>query len=236
MDENPPAKQHFDGFAHTTAKALLSLIPVVGGTAAEYFAFFIASPVEKRRDQWLESVLHGLAELEERFKEFETGKIFESESFISVFLQATRYALIQHNQENLHALRNAVLNASLSVHPDDIREKMFVEWAGELTAWHIRLLRLFDENKGSIPSLNLDDPDWQLNIANQDLAELIESKYPDMKNNYQLYLQIVKDLHQRNLLTHKVPGRNTLSRIEHRPILSTTAEEFLTFIRSPIAD
>ena len=47
MDENPkqlPQRTTGD-YAHTTAKAALSALPVVGGPAAELFALVIAPPL-----------------------------------------------------------------------------------------------------------------------------------------------------------------------------------------------
>lgn len=230
-----PTKNISD-LGHTTAKALLASVPLIGGVAAEFFNYLVTPSIEQRRDAWLESILRGFASLEERFAEFEIGEVFQDDRFISAFLQATRYASLNHEAENLEALRNAVLNAAIPVPHDEIKQKMFIEWAGQLTAWHLRILRLFEKYQVQIPHLDLDDPKWRQNIATKRLADLIEEKHPETQGNYHLYMQVISDLHSRNLITNLLPERKMTTRIAHEPELSSIGRQFLKFITSPIAD
>ncbi|MCC6615805.1 MAG: hypothetical protein IT320_20205 [Anaerolineae bacterium] len=234
-DDQLPKKRLGD-VEHTAIKTLAALIPYVGGSLAELFNYLVAPPIEKRRDQWLKSLYDGLKGLEQKYEQFETGAAFENEEFVTTFLQATRHALVNHEKENLRALRNTVLNSALSSAPSEVRQKIFVDWAGELTAWHIRILKLFADEPSRIPEIHLSDSSWQMNIAADRLASLIEERYPETRGNYHLYMQIVGDLNSKGLLTNLLPEKGMASRIEHRPVLSPIAEDFLGFITSPIEE
>lgn len=168
----PPTKNAVD-LGYTSIKALLGLVPPLG-TIAEFVSFFVASPVERRQDRWFTDLILNFERLEEHIEGFETGNAFENERFVSVFLQATHAAIINHNEENRKALRNAVLNSALATAPDEIRQKLFVQWAGELTAWHICILSLFAEETHRLPSLDLNEPQWRMNIATTQLGDIIE--------------------------------------------------------------
>jgi hypothetical protein len=52
--------------AHTIVKAGLSAIPVIGGPAADLFSALIIPPLTKRRDEWIQSIVAGLQNLEEK--------------------------------------------------------------------------------------------------------------------------------------------------------------------------
>ena len=75
---------------HVVAKALISAVPVVGSPAAELFGYLIAPPLNRRRDEWLESLAQGFDLLEERFSGFDHRALADREEFVSAFLQATQ--------------------------------------------------------------------------------------------------------------------------------------------------
>lgn len=232
MDTQQPEKDVRD-VVYTAIKAALASVPIAGGAATEFFALLITPPIEKRREQWFAEIARGFALLEKRVDQFETQRAFQDERFVSVFLQAYREAISNHNQENLRALRNAVLNSALPSAPDEIQQKMFVEWASQLTEWHLRILQLIHEERAHIPSLNLDDNEWRMNIALDDLTSFIEQKYPEMAGSYLLCVQVIGDLHGRGLILNIVPQKDRMSLLEHRPTLSSLAQEFVSFIQTP---
>jgi hypothetical protein len=57
-------------YIHTGIKAALSVIPIVGGPAAEIFDIAIRSPLEKRRDKFLERLDHEVRKLKEKANDF----------------------------------------------------------------------------------------------------------------------------------------------------------------------
>ena len=234
-DENQEDSLEMTGadLLHAAAREVASLVPGIGPIL---FEMLFQSPIERRRDKWL----LGMKSVLDRI---ESGQILVNEQFTSAFYQAYRYAMVNHNEENITALRNAVLNSLPPATPDEIKQKMFIHWAGEMTAWHIRFLRLFSEEESRIPALNLSDPKWQWNLAVHDLADIIEEKYPETRDNFESVLQVITDLSARNLLTNYLPGRlpsqiesdskALLGEVRHEPTLSPIAKEFLTFITAP---
>lgn len=211
-------------------RTIISSLPVVGPAFTEVFNYFIVPGIEKRREQWLKRIDDDISKLKQKVMEIDLG----SEGFVSTYIQAMRYAVLNHEEENLQALRNAVLNCLLPQDPDEISQKIFIEWAGELTAWHIRILKIFKEQSRLIPEFNLSDPDWEINVVVRKLAHLIEENYPDTIGNYHLYMLIIKDLHRRGLITNLFPERDMLARIARQPELSPIARDFLKFITSPL--
>jgi len=203
---------------------------------AEYFGVLVPDSIEKRRDKWLENLALGFKALKEQFDNLQLEEVLERELFTSTFIQASRHAISNHNQENLLALRNIILNAALPSAPDEIRQKIFVDWAGELTAWHICILRVFKEEDFRIPCLDLDSPNWRKSITTDEIAQIIEDKYSEMKGNYALYMQIIGDLHSLGLLTNILPKKDMMAKNISRPVLSPIANDFWKFITSPIPE
>ncbi|HML21278.1 MAG TPA: hypothetical protein PKD09_06505 [Aggregatilinea sp.] len=221
---------------HMALKAVTSMIPVLGGPAAEVFAFIIAPPLEKRQAEWMKSVADGLRTLEEKVDSFKIEELPNNESFVTTLLHATRIALMAHREEKRRALRNAVLNAALPNAPDDIQQKIFIEWLDRLTEWHIKILALFASGQ-DIPELRLVNPGWRTLASQQDrLMPLVESTYPEMQGRMSMVFQMVHDLHQWGLLTNIVPTPRVLPPTDNRPFLSREAKAFLDFIKSPLDD
>lgn len=102
-----------------TAKGVLSAIPFVGGTAAEFLGLYLAAPVAHRRDAWLQDLAIRLGELEGQISGFHLDTLADNEQFVSATLQATQAALRTHQKEKLEALRNAVLNTAVNQEPED---------------------------------------------------------------------------------------------------------------------
>ena len=58
----PPQKDRKD-LAHTSVKAAIGSVPFVGGAGAEFFSYLLASPVERRKEEWAEEVGGALRDL-----------------------------------------------------------------------------------------------------------------------------------------------------------------------------
>lgn len=230
--QNDKPEKTAGDIAHSTTKAILSLIPVVGGGATEIFTFLITAPIEKRRDELIQSLVEGLQELEKRFVSFKIDQLAQNEVWVSTLIDASRIAIATHQKEKRLALRNAVLNAALPQAPDETRQKMFLEWLDRLTVWHIKILELFETAR--IPSLDLDDGKWVMDIAVDELSDVIEIAYPQLSGEHTLYIQVIKELHSMGLIANLASGRKTLTAINHSPRISIMAEEFLAFISSPL--
>ena len=67
---------------------------------------------------------------------------------MSAFAQATQAALRTHQQDQLDALRNAVLNVVRGKDADANRQGQFLSLVDRFTAAHLSLLRLFQDPTG----------------------------------------------------------------------------------------
>jgi hypothetical protein len=224
-----PPKKNAGDIAHGTAKAGLSLIPFVGGAAAELFNLVLAPPLERRRNEWMDSVTVKLQELEARLKDFDLEHLAENESFVTAILHATRVAVQTHQGEKLKALRNAVLNAALPDAPDDDVQAMLLSYIEDMTPWHLRTLSW------------LKDPDeWaqahgklRHNLAALNFMQMFQLDFPELKGQSDFVVQVVNDLRSRGLITEDTSSRTSLGRDMHGPRTTGFGESFLSYISSP---
>ena len=108
MDENHITQRPKAGAsdtAQTLAWAALSFVP---GTT-ELFSKIITLPLEKRPNEWIESIARALKELEAKLDHFNIEDRSQNDFFVMTVLQATQVAMHNHQHEKLDALRNAVL-------------------------------------------------------------------------------------------------------------------------------
>jgi hypothetical protein len=215
----------------TMVKAIASEFPALG-TLTEFFELFFAPSIEKRREVWFENLAHGLIELQQKIEEFEIEQLQQNETFITTFMGAYGHAIRTHREEKRQALRNAVLNATLPDAPDDTKQKMFIEWIGELTPYHLKILQFF--NTDQVTDIDLDDRIWRMNIALDRLADSIIEKYPELENEFDTLVQIIHELHLMGLISNKLPAHGLATEISPHPKLTPLAIEFLDFIQSPI--
>lgn len=99
-------------WAHTAAKAALSVVPYLGGPASELFGAVIAPPLTKRRDEWMAEIAGGLAALKAKVARLDIVALSKNDVFITTVMHASASAVKNHQREKLDALRNAVLNST----------------------------------------------------------------------------------------------------------------------------
>lgn len=223
---SPPDKTPGDAAAAVT-RAGLSAIPLIGGPAVELFNALVTPPLERRREEWMRTVGEDLARLEAdrgiRIEELRANPVF-----VDTLLQASHSAVRTHHAEKHEALRAAVLNAALPEAPEEALQQMFVAWIGDLTAWHLRILRFFH-----------DPPGWMaqngrgLPSGGSSLDGMLLAAYPDLQGKRLLYDQIWTELWQRGLANtdtlHTMMSSNgTLARRS-----SDLGGQFLAFITAP---
>ena len=144
LDTEAPKPTRGDA-AHTLVKAGLSAIPIVGGPAAEIFAAIIVPPLTRRRDEWLQSVANGLAELEKKVEGFKIESLAKNDVFITTVMYATQVAIRNHQAEKLEALANVVLNSALRAGIDEDTQQMFLGYIDSLTQSHLKVLSFLDD-------------------------------------------------------------------------------------------
>jgi len=136
---------------HGTARAALAAIPYVGGSATELLSLVLATPVARRRDEWMKELADALEQLEKRVDGFSIEALQNNETFVSITLQAAQAALRTHQQEKLEALRNAALNGAFGGAADEDKHLMFVGLVDVFTVLHLELLKLFADRAAYPP-------------------------------------------------------------------------------------
>ncbi|SRR6266568_3594702 len=123
-----------------TARALVQLVPMVGGSAVELPNQAIAPPLERRRDEWMRAVAEGLEAAEVKIEELGTRA-----ELLDTFLQASAAAMRTSSQEKLEALRNAVVNSAIKAEPDQDERTIFVQLVDRFTPSHLLILGAFND-------------------------------------------------------------------------------------------
>ncbi|MYH61809.1 MAG: hypothetical protein F4148_08600 [Caldilineaceae bacterium SB0675_bin_29] len=211
--------------AHTLLKAVAASTPLIGGLAAELFGTLIQPPLERRRDEWMQSVALALARLSQDGVNLDSLK--ENEEFIDTVLQATHIALRSHQEEKHKALRNAILNTAIDAAPTDMRRQMFLRYIDEFTPEHLSILTLFDNPTGWFASEEFPFPGMSMG----GLSHVLEKAFPTLKNEREIYDQMWKDLYQRGLVNtdglHTTMSGNGLRASR----TSELGKAFLRFVR-----
>jgi hypothetical protein len=197
-------------------KAAIGSIPKWwAAPGAEILAMVIASPIEKRRDEFLEDMAWVIRETAARVDDLQPEKLAKNESFISAVAYAARIAMSTHQREKLEALRNAVLNVALSKTSDEEKHIVFLHLIETFSVTHFEILRLF-ANRGIFP----------------------EARMKELRERRGLTDPMVIDLNDRGLL---VDPRAYVSRTRESPdsltlqnwTLSSLGNEFLLFVALP---
>lgn len=214
---------------HTTAKALVSLIPVLGAPAAELFNTLIVPPLEKRRVDWMNDIAKHLRALEERGN-LKIEDLQDNQIFITTMMQASQAAVRNHQCEKLTALRNAVLNAALPHAPEDSLQQHFINQMDTFTVWHIRLLDLFKDPPAWFERNGVTPPKFSYT---SDLESLLIAAWPELENQYDFLNVIFEELEAKGL--HSGGGLRTMMSGQGAYDKRTTemGDSFLDFITTP---
>jgi hypothetical protein len=174
--------------AYTLAKSVLAAIPVAGGLSAEIFAAVVASPLAKRRDEWMGKVGEGLRRLEEGRN---LTALSENDVFVDIVISVSTAAVRTASDSERVALTNAVLDAAVGRFLEDPMRATFVSLVDQFTDWHLTILKLIRYPEAY---------DHAYNVTSGSLAGLMESVYPGSTGQRQFYEQVWHDLYQRGLV------------------------------------
>jgi hypothetical protein len=229
MDESEKLKSGTGDIAHTATKAALSLIPWVGGSAAEIFGAIVTPPLQKRRDRLIAEIVKGIEELREKRPELNWDELLSSDQFITAALHATQTALKNHQKEKLEALRNSLLNVARGTSLDEDLQMVFLRYIDELTPWHLRLLGYFQDPAAIWERYQTKNP----NIVITSIKAGVLIGFPQLNKDKELYQQLVSDLKARGLLVSFEDGLMSPT----GAMMSRTSDlgnRFMAFIRSPL--
>ena len=217
---NKPKTEAKD-YAYAILKGGIASIPVAGDVAAELLTLIVASPLDRRKDEWIDSIAQGLVDLQEQIDGFRLEDLAEKEVFITTMMKASHTSMRNHQNEKLEALRNAVLNSVLPNAPDEDLQQIFVTLVDDLTTWHLRILKLFEN-----PRAFVGEKAYSLQ------EELLLDVYPELKGRKDFFDKICADLGTYGLagisLRTKMTPYGVLS-----PRTSTIGKQFIRFISTP---
>lgn len=221
-DLKPPKRDALDA-AHAIVSAGLGSIPVAGAGAQELFKWLITPSLDKRRDEWMESVAAKLQEHEDRIGGLE--RLRNDPQFQDALIQASRIALGTSHEEKLEALKNAVINTALPQCPEVLIQETFLNFIEVMTVWHLKFLKLAQDPPGFYKE-GMPHPHALGNINS-----LIETVFPDLKNRNEIFRYVWMDLVDKGLIKRIDMGANGFSVLEKK----TTAfgDQFLAFIENP---
>lgn len=195
MDQIPTNKKAGD-IAREVGRAIISLVPAAGGPLQVAFENIFASPLEKRKEVWLERLALVLSEVQERVNDLTPEKLASNEVFVTAAMQASQIAIRNHQQIKLDALRNAVLNAALPNPPHEDEQIIFLRLIDHLTSWHLRVLSLLDAPQSWMERNGVQNPGWGMG----GVSTVIEHCLQDLRGQRETYDQIVRELQMDGLV------------------------------------
>ncbi len=224
-----PPKATAGDHAHTSVRAGLGLSPVAGSVLTELFQKLITPPLEKRRQQWMESVAEGLRQLEsQQFLSIE--QLSNNDVFIDVVMTASQAAIRTSQEKKREALKYAVLNAALPNPPDESRQQIFIGLVDSLTVWHLRILRFFSDPAKAFEEQSKTPPQYSIGGS---LSQLLTAAYPELANERELYDLIGKDLYGKGLMGIDGFHGTMTGRGAYEKRTTVLGEQFLEFISEP---
>ncbi|AFZ06126.1 hypothetical protein Osc7112_1618 [Oscillatoria nigro-viridis PCC 7112] len=160
-------------------KAVINLLP--GGSLASYiYETYVKSPANQRLDNFLLNLVDAIKEIEDKVESFSA----DSPIFQTALISALSTAMRHHQEQELAALRNTVLNAGLPNAPEADIQRMFLNWLDEFTSWHLMLLRYLHEGTYNDLQLVRDDLELKRPFYNQVLQDLNAKGLIQLKEVY----------------------------------------------------
>lgn len=229
MNDLPTEKSGGD-IAREVARAVVSLVPAAGGPLQVLFENFFTSPIERRKEVWLQQLADIVKEVESRVAGLTPEKLTQNETFVTVAMQASQIALRNHQQAKLDALRSAVLNAALPNAPLEDEQMIFLRLIDQLTPWHLRVLSVLDEPVRWMERHGVANLGWRTGGT----SAVLEHCLPDLRGQRDTYDPIVRDLQSEGVLDQGQFLHVTMT--GNGMVASRTTERgkrFVRFITSP---
>jgi hypothetical protein len=164
---------------YNVGKAIINLLP--GGSLGSYiYETYVKSPANQRLDKFLLNLVEAIKEIEDKVESFSP----DSPIFQTALISALGTAMRHHQEQELEALRNTVLNAGLPNAPEADIQRMFLNWLDEFTSWHLMLLRYLHEGTYNDLQLVRDDLEVKRPFYNQVLQDLNAKGLIQLKEVY----------------------------------------------------
>ena len=143
-----------------------------------------------------------------------------------------------HREEKHEMLRNAVLHSALPNAPIDDERTVFLNLLDEFSVAHIQVLKAFDHLYALEGLwLSFEDAKWRLNgLALDSLFDFVGREIQGARPEYHLFISILSDLHNRELISNTHPRKGLAARMSDQPELTDFGRKFLEFIEFPLDD
>lgn len=216
-------------YVHSMLNAAISTLPVAGSFASEIFNMVISTPLEKRKERWMVSIVEGLEELQEKVDGFNVESLSQNELFISILNRTSQLAISNHQEEKVTALRNAVMNTALNIKIDENEQMMFLNLIDSITPWHMKLIDYFYDPRERFKENNIKPTEYMMGSPVSPLVEF----YPELVNRDDLINLLVKELYNDGILNIKDLNVSMTSNGMYEPRLTEYGKRFLSFIKEP---
>ena len=163
---------------YNALKALVSSVPAVGSLGVSFFESRIVHPATQRICKFLETLVLEFEELKSKIELVD----FESPAFQTIIIRASEIASRTHQEQKLEALRNVVLNSSISRALEDDILAMFLNWIDDFTELHISILT-------------------HLHYLDRYAPEQLHIYFPMPEKNKFIYNKVLKDLADQGLIS-----------------------------------
>jgi len=204
QNDEYPTKRTAGDLAHLGARSFLagaSGIPGAGfltGPALEFFNYFVAQPIDDRRQAFFIRLNDRLLEVQGEIEELQTERLANNPAFQSALLTAVMFSIKTHQEGKLEALAWATLNSALAIDPDGTREAMFMRWIDEMTPHHLRLVKVLNDPTSLV---NTVDPSAEIGEI-PTFRDVFSNYMPELMNMEELGLRIVVELKARGLIEY----------------------------------
>lgn len=197
MDELP--KKKTEDYAYGATKAVLSAIPLAGGSLTAIFETIFSSPIDKRKEEWLEMLAITVDELFKKVDGLTPEMLSNNPEFISIYLQASNIAIRTHNQEKLKALNTAVKNTVLQNDIDESKKMIFIRLIDQMTPLHLKVFHFL-----SFPSKYVEELNSRLSSNTSrhwgSASNVWDEYFDEIKSENSLMDLIVNDLNNYGLV------------------------------------
>jgi hypothetical protein len=221
-----PQREPLD-YVQTAVKTALASIPQWwAAPAAEIFSLMFASPIERRRDEFMEDVVWVIRETAARVDGLQPEKLAQNEAFVSAMLQAARIAMSTHQRDKREYLRNALLNIALGRGLDEVKQQIFLNAIEAFSPAHVKALDVIRGRK--IP--------WDQNsvsLPQRDYGSAIQVVVPELKGQDSLIQSVLTELRNRGF--SNLSGPNSPFPQGAPATISNLGVEFLNFVLLPEA-
>ena len=197
-DEIIPPKREKADTIDSVIETVISAIPHLGGPATRLFNLVITPPLERRLNEWRNTVTERIRQLEKKVEGFKVEDLGKNPMFITAVMQATQIALRNHQKEKLEALQNAVVNTARGSALQEDLQLLFLNLVDSFTTSHLRILKFLDDPR--LPAVEERAVFQTKSPDETSLGNLLEIALPELKGESSVYNPIVQDLFNRGLL------------------------------------